>query len=158
VRDVITEIKYEVKNNPIISAGSTLSRKPRETAPVALRLNDWVVVKSDETSKDPFWVGKVHSFTEQTMKVRWYSGCGKDIEHYVYMPAVHNQDDDADKPAVPHYGVLCYKGPDAVCILDSGRTIMTTRKTLKAMVLKKIEEDDRVKFSRQPRSLKRSNK
>ena len=158
MHDVITEVKYDVRNNPIISTGGKLSRKPRDTAPVILHLNEWIVVKSDETAKDPFWVAKVLSFTDKTMKVRWFTGCGKDIEHYVYQPAVHNQDDQPSKPLVPHYGMLEYTGPEAVCILDSGRDIMTKSKTLKVQTLKKIEEDDRVKFLRQPRLNKKARK
>ena len=158
MRDVITEVKYDVRNNPIISTGAKLSRKPRDTAPVTLRLNDWVVVKSDETAKDPFWVAKVQSFTDKAMKVRWYGGCGVNVEHYAYHPSVHNEDDQPSKPLVPHYGILDYTGPDAVCILDSGRDILTKSKTLKVQSLKKIEEDDRVEFARQPRSTKKVRK
>ena len=158
MRDVITEVKYDARNNPIISTGNRLGRRPRETAPVTLRIHDWMVVKSDEKAKEPFWLAKVQSFTEKTMKVRWYTGCGTDIEHYAYHPAVHNQDDDPSKDLVPHYGVLDHTGPDAVCILDSGKDLLTKAKTLKVMILKKIEEDDRVKFARKPRSTKKSKK
>jgi hypothetical protein len=121
-------------------------------------VNDWIVVKSDEKSPDPFWVAKVVLFTATTMKVRWYTGCGKDIEHYVYQPSVHNMDDDPSKAVVPHFGILAYKGDDAVCILDAGRSIMTNRKALKVATLKKIEGDDRVEFKMAPRSNKRSQK
>ena len=158
MRDAITEVKYDVRNNPIISSGSALSRKPRETAPVVVRLNDWIVVKSDDTATEPFWVAKVMSFTHNTMKVRWFTGCGVDVEDYVYLPSVHNQDDQPSKQLVPHYGVLDYTGPEAVCILDSGREIMTKNRKLKVLTLKKIEEDERVEFTRRPRSLKKSKK
>ena len=151
-------MKYDVRNNPIISTGGKLSRKPRDTAPVVLRLNEWIVVKSDETAKDPFWVAKVQSFTDKAMKVRWFTGCGTDIEHYQYQPAVHNQDDEPSKPLVPHYDILDYTGPEAVCILDSGRDSMTKSRALKVLTLKKIEEDDRVKFARKPRTTRKVRK
>ena len=142
---------YEVKDNPILSTGSTLSRQPRFTPPKALYLNQWIVVKADHTSNDkvkvPFWVGKVLGFTATTIKLRWYSGSGLDLEHFTYTPA--------PPPSVAEIHRI---GSDAVCILDSGFDIMTKKKTLKASCLKKIADDDRVEFKLKARTGKKSKR
>lgn len=150
VEDVITSVTYEVKDNPILSTGSTLGRQPRLTPPKALYLNQWIVVKADQNTNDkvkvPFWVGKVLAFTATGIKLRWYSGSGVDLERFIYTPA----------PLPAAVVEIQRIGPDAVCILDSGFDIMTKKKTLKALCLKRIADDDRVEFTLKARNCKKS--
>ena len=86
-------------------------------------------------------------FTATTIKLRWYTGSGVDIEHFIYAPSPPPS--NAEIPRI---------GADAVCILASGFDIMTKKKTLKAMYLKKIADDDRVEFNLMPRNGKKKKK
>ena len=104
VRDVITSVSYDVRNNPIISTGSRLNKMPRVKPAITVSLHDFLVVKSDDELHTPFWLCKVMEFTETTIKVRWYTGSGESVQHYTYYPAVHCQDDDPSKLLVNHMG------------------------------------------------------